>query len=128
MRCRAGALRGPRPLRGESTGFALSLPMVGVEIFSIATIGSLDPKGITNHEVIATRAGCPAGRPCFFSPKKLVKLQKRETPLQTAIIAWRSSLLESGKLEPEISFEEFSYKPFGRTNLKEQPSRKSLKK
>jgi hypothetical protein len=37
--------------------------MVGAKIFQ-ATIGSLDPKGITNHEVIAARAGRPAGRPC----------------------------------------------------------------
>jgi hypothetical protein len=34
MRCRAVALRGPRPLRGESTGFALGLPMVGAKILS----------------------------------------------------------------------------------------------
>jgi hypothetical protein len=32
LRCRAGALRGPRPLRGEYTGFALGLPMVGAKI------------------------------------------------------------------------------------------------
>jgi hypothetical protein len=28
------ALRGRRPLRGESTGFALGLPMVGAKILS----------------------------------------------------------------------------------------------
>jgi hypothetical protein len=54
-RCRAGALRGPRPLRGGYTGFALGLPLVGAKI-PLATNGSLDPKGITNHEVIAAGA------------------------------------------------------------------------
>jgi hypothetical protein len=32
MACRPGPLRVGRPFRGEYTGFALGLPMVGVEI------------------------------------------------------------------------------------------------
>jgi hypothetical protein len=46
MSCRTGALRGRRPLRGEYTGFALGLPMVGNGNSLLATNGSLDPKGI----------------------------------------------------------------------------------
>jgi hypothetical protein len=32
VRCRTGPLRAGRPLRGEYTGFALGLPVVGVKI------------------------------------------------------------------------------------------------
>ena len=41
--------------------------MVGNRDSLLAISGSLDPKGITYHEVIATRAGCPAGR-LFLCP------------------------------------------------------------
>jgi hypothetical protein len=66
LRYRAGTLRGWRSLRDLSTGFALGLPMVGNGDSLVATNGSLDPKGVTHHEVIASRAGSPAGRPCLF--------------------------------------------------------------
>jgi hypothetical protein len=74
VRCRAGTLRGRRPLRGVYTGFALGLPMVGNEISLLATNGSLDPKGITNHEVIATRAGVPGRQAIPLLPKNCVHI------------------------------------------------------
>jgi hypothetical protein len=46
MSCRTGPLRVGRPLRGEYTGFAQGLPMVGTEIFLIATNGSANRRGI----------------------------------------------------------------------------------
>jgi hypothetical protein len=61
MACRPGAYAGSAHFVGVYR-LRPVLPMVGAKIF-LATNGSLDPKEITNHEVIATRAGCPAGRP-----------------------------------------------------------------
>jgi hypothetical protein len=68
-RCRAGTLRGWRPLRGESTGFALGLPMVGTKVLD-RDQRERQPKGYTHHEVIATRAGCPAGRLFYLFQRK----------------------------------------------------------
>jgi hypothetical protein len=54
LSCRTGALRGPHPLRGESTGFALGLPMVGTIILD-RNQRERQLKGYTHHEVIAPR-------------------------------------------------------------------------
>jgi hypothetical protein len=59
-----GPLRAGRPLRGEYTGFALGLPMVGAKILH-RDQRKRQPKGYTSHEVTALRAGGPAGRPCL---------------------------------------------------------------
>jgi hypothetical protein len=81
MRCRTGSLRGRRSLRDLYIGFALGLPMVGVEIFSIATNGSANPKGITHHEVIAPRVVGPAVRP--LSTSQCYFLSSGETSVRT---------------------------------------------
>jgi hypothetical protein len=64
MACRAGTLRVERPLRGRYTGFALS------SRWSAQTIDrdhrERHPKGYTNHEVIAARAGRPRGSTSLY--------------------------------------------------------------
>jgi hypothetical protein len=66
VRCRAGPLRAGRPLRGGYTGFALGLPLVGLEILFQRPTGALTRRGYTRHEVTAPRAGGPAGRPSLL--------------------------------------------------------------
>jgi hypothetical protein len=67
VRCRAGALRGPRPVRGGYTGFALGLPMVGMKI-PHRDQRERQPKGYTSHEVTAPRVAGPTGRSSFSKP------------------------------------------------------------
>src|SRR3984957_14747111 len=56
-----GPLRAAPLLRGEYTGFALGLPMVGAKILH-RDQRDRQPKGYTSHEVTAPRAVGPSGR------------------------------------------------------------------
>jgi hypothetical protein len=56
------ALRGRRSLRDLYTGFALVLPLVGMNNID-RDQRERRPKGYINHEVIAARAGHPADKP-----------------------------------------------------------------
>jgi hypothetical protein len=67
INCREGALRRRRSLRDLYTGFAASLPMVGVKIFH-RDQRECSPKGYTSHEVTAPRA---VGRPTGFERRRL---------------------------------------------------------
>jgi hypothetical protein len=110
VRCRAGTLRGRRSLRDLYTGFALGLPDGRRGDSLLATNGSLDPKGITHHEVIAARAGSPAGRPSWLATKNSLRVedqpalervgkQPRE-PLLLAVLLLIDTLVPKGGLEP----------------------------